>query len=524
MWLVAGRGQGPPTAVAQLGGATYHLHQAGDGQWALGVAAAPRLMKPQVLSTALAGEHLTDVAASVGLDFRQGSFRYGMLERGAGDDGRRGLLARLQRRRLAGPVRRQLVLERRHRPLGGERRAAADGALRERPRHASGTSAAPRTPTCPCRATAASPPTSTATAAPTSSSPPRRGSTCSGTPATARFTEGARAAGMNASGWYTGVTVADVNGDGRPDLFVAGYAEPNRARAELARRLPDEPRRRPRPPLPERGQRREGPRPLPRGRRPGRARGGGATARARRPVRRRQRRRPSRPLRRRRRGSEPALRQRAVAGRRAGRSRPGSASASRSARAPAGVADPYAGMGIASRPGANGSVDLFVTNSRGERSAAFQRLRALGIHVRERPLRLRPGARHRLRRLGSDLGRPRQLRHARSRARRGRDPGDESRRRRRAGARARAGRHAQHRVRVRGRELRPRRQPEAERARRRGRGRRERRAHERRDQHDRRQARAPRARQARAGTGSTCSCPGSPRARSSPSRSPTAGA
>jgi hypothetical protein len=31
---------------------------------------------------------------------------------------------------------------------------------------------------------------------------------------------------MTANGWYTGVAVADVNGDGRPDVFVAGYARP----------------------------------------------------------------------------------------------------------------------------------------------------------------------------------------------------------------------------------------------------------------------------------------------------------
>ncbi|HZO33962.1 MAG TPA: FG-GAP-like repeat-containing protein [Gaiellaceae bacterium] len=41
------------------------------------------------------------------------------------------------------------------------------------------------------------------------------------------FSEGARAAGMTASGWYTGATVADVNGDGRPDVFIAGYTDPN---------------------------------------------------------------------------------------------------------------------------------------------------------------------------------------------------------------------------------------------------------------------------------------------------------
>src|SRR5579864_6617125 len=36
-----------------------------------------------------------------------------------------------------------------------------------------------------------------------------------------RFTAGV----LPAHGWYTGIAVADVNGDGRPDVFVAGYSD-----------------------------------------------------------------------------------------------------------------------------------------------------------------------------------------------------------------------------------------------------------------------------------------------------------
>ena len=41
------------------------------------------------------------------------------------------------------------------------------------------------------------------------------------------FTEGAAEAGIDAEGWHSAAVVGDVNGDGRPDLFVSSYTDPN---------------------------------------------------------------------------------------------------------------------------------------------------------------------------------------------------------------------------------------------------------------------------------------------------------
>ena len=41
------------------------------------------------------------------------------------------------------------------------------------------------------------------------------------------FTEGAADAGISAPGWHSAAAVGDVDGNGRPDVFVTAYADPN---------------------------------------------------------------------------------------------------------------------------------------------------------------------------------------------------------------------------------------------------------------------------------------------------------
>ncbi len=53
-----------------------------------------------------------------------------------------------------------------------------------------------------------------------------------------KFAEGASAAGIDTYGWHTAASVADVNADGLPDLFVAGYADTNARIAGSAEPFP----------------------------------------------------------------------------------------------------------------------------------------------------------------------------------------------------------------------------------------------------------------------------------------------
>ncbi|HXR11047.1 MAG TPA: FG-GAP-like repeat-containing protein, partial [Gaiellaceae bacterium] len=226
IWLEVGLGQGPPTAVAQVADVTYQLHQAG-GAWALGSQpAAATQVVAQRSSSALAGHRLTDVASSVGLDFRQGSFRFGMSPEyqammGGGvcwldynNDGWVDLFAvnsyssaDTAQWAVHGGLPRTALFENVHgRFHDVSRRAHADLAVQGDGCAAADLNGDGRTDLVVTTTT---------------------GIKLLWNNGNGTFTEGARAAGMTASGWYTGVAVADVNGDGRPDVFVAGYTDPN---------------------------------------------------------------------------------------------------------------------------------------------------------------------------------------------------------------------------------------------------------------------------------------------------------
>jgi FG-GAP-like repeat/ASPIC and UnbV len=220
--LEPGSDQSPPTAVAQVGSATYRLHVALDGSWSIAGSSGAAVAAPAPVSTALAGTRLRDVAAAVGLDFRQGSFRFGSSNEaqammGGGvcwldynGDGWPDLFvvnsyssADTARWEARGGLPRAALFENVHgRFVNVSRRTHADLVVQ-----GDGCVAADLTG---------------------NGRPDLVVTTTSGVDilwntGSGRF----RTTSLPAQGWYTGAAVADVNGDGRPDIFVTGYADTN---------------------------------------------------------------------------------------------------------------------------------------------------------------------------------------------------------------------------------------------------------------------------------------------------------
>jgi Na+-translocating ferredoxin:NAD+ oxidoreductase RnfD subunit len=211
--LAPGKGQDPPYAVAQLAGRTYQLQQRANGQWAL-AAPAQQAAEPQLVSDALHGTTLENLAPSLGLDFQQGSFRSGVTNEskammGGGlcwldynGDGWQDLFV-VNSYASGDPVAASQLFEN------------VDGSFRNVTAQA-GAGLAVQGDGCVAADLNGDGHTDLVV------------TTTSGVDVLWNRGDGTfRQAQLTGQGWYTGAAVADVNGDGRPDLFAAGYSDPN---------------------------------------------------------------------------------------------------------------------------------------------------------------------------------------------------------------------------------------------------------------------------------------------------------
>jgi hypothetical protein len=222
LWLEPGKGQSPPIAVALLAGKRIELKRIG-AHWSISRGRAERSkVLPNV--PLLPGYRLADVAGRVGLTFRQGSFRFGVSNdpaamMGGGlcwldynGDGWLDLFVvnsyadrELPNWQSRGGLPRTALFRNDHgRFVNVSARSGAGLALRGEGCVAADLDGDGRTDLYVT----------------TASSDVLLWNNGNGT-----FTEGARKAGVVSFGWHAGAAVADVNGDGRPDLFVAGYTD-----------------------------------------------------------------------------------------------------------------------------------------------------------------------------------------------------------------------------------------------------------------------------------------------------------
>ena len=236
--LHPGDDQGPPTVVAALDGAagsrtvelalegTRYLIVRSEGASPVSASGAPA-------SGALPGTSFREVAQEAGLGFRHGAFRFGVSSdetamMGGGlcwldydDDGWLDLFvvnSYAETDVLAYEARGGLPRAALYRNVGGRfedvsRRSGVDLPLRGNGCVAADFDADGHTDLFV---------TSAGYNAPTDGYDALLWNDGDGT-----FTEGARRAGINAFGWHAGAAAGDVNGDGRVDLFVAGYTDVN---------------------------------------------------------------------------------------------------------------------------------------------------------------------------------------------------------------------------------------------------------------------------------------------------------
>jgi hypothetical protein len=238
--LLPGDDQGPPTVVARLEGTnvprrTLELALE-DGRYRIvgseGGASFVSAPQPAAEGT-LGGASLTDVASQVGLDFRHGAFRFGMSNdttamMGGGlcwldydSDGRLDLFvvnSYTPSDTLEWEARGGLPRSALYRNVGGRFEDVSERAGADLPLRGNGCVAADLDLDGHTDLFV----TSAGYNVPTDGYDALLWNEGDGT-----FTEGARRAGVVAPGWHAGAAVGDVNEDGLPDLFVAGYTDLN---------------------------------------------------------------------------------------------------------------------------------------------------------------------------------------------------------------------------------------------------------------------------------------------------------